>query len=256
MIASLQSSRVFALSILAGLIAGGIAVAANAALVQPYTNAIVELWIDELLAEGEFDEEEFDLQTQSIYSSQVTGYIINGLAAGALVGGVYVFSSSSSSSSSNSKLPTAAAARTTITSPFKVAVMIAGAAWFVLYVVPAVKYPPSPEALLDSEAAGSYYPLYAGYVTVSGLSALGIATGFRRVKRKDKVFGMAALYLAVMAAVFFAFPDYQEDTLLFPQPVVNAWRASISAAMTALWFAAGMISGLLWTYGRKSAKAV
>lgn len=253
MIASLQSSRVFALSILAGFIAGGIAVAANAALVQPYTNAIVELWIDELLAEGEFDEEEFDLQTQSIYSSQVTGYIINGLAAGALVGGVYVFSSSSSSS--NSKLPTAAAT-TTITSPFKVAVMIAGAAWFVLYVVPAVKYPSSPEALLDSEAAGSYYPLYAGYVTVSGLSALGIATGFRRVKRKDKVFGMAALYLAVMAAVFFAFPDYQEDTLLFPQPVVNAWRASISAAMTALWFAAGMISGLLWNYGRKSAKAV
>jgi Probable cobalt transporter subunit (CbtA) len=251
MIASLQSSRVFALSILAGLIAGGIAVAANAALVQPYTNAIIELWIDELLAEGEFDEEEFDLQTQSIYSSQVTGYIINGLAAGALVGGVYVFSSSSSSS--NSKLPTAA---TTITSPFKVAVMIAGAAWFVLYVVPAVKYPSSPEALLDSEAAGSYYPLYAGYVTVSGLSALGVATGFRRVKRKDKVFGMAALYLAVMAAVFFAFPDHQEDTLLFPQPVVNAWRASISAAMTALWFAAGMISGLLWTYGRKSAKAV
>jgi MFS family permease len=251
MIASLQSSRVFALSILAGLIAGGIAVAANAALVQPYTNAIVELWIDELLAEGEFDEEEFDLQAQSIYSSQVTGYIINGLAAGALVGGVYVFSSSSSS---NSKLPTAAT--TTITSPFKVAVMIAGAAWFVLYVVPAVKYPPSPEALLDSEAASSYYPLYAGYVTVSGLSALGIATGFRRVKRKDKMFGMAALYLVVMAAVFFAFPDYQEDTLLFPQPVVNAWRASISAAMTALWFAAGMISGLLWTYGRKSAKAV
>jgi len=254
MIASLQSSRVFALSILAGLIAGGIAVAANAALVQPYTNAIVELWIDELLAEGEFDEEEFDLQAQSIYSSQVTGYIINGLAAGALVGGVYVFSSSSS----NSKLPTAAATTTTtITSPFKVAVMIAGAAWFVLYVVPAVKYPPSPEALLDSGAAGSYYPLYAGYVTVSGLSALGIATGFRRVKRKDKMFGMAALYLAVMAAVFFAFPDYQEDTLLFPQqPVVNAWRASISAAMTALWFAAGMISGLLWTYGRKSAKAI
>ena len=253
MIASLQSSRVFALSILAGLIAGGIAVAANAALVQPYTNAIVELWIDELLAEGEFDEEEFDLQTQSIYSSQVTGYIINGLAAGALVGGVYVFSSSSS----NSKLPTAAATTIiTITSPFKIAVMIAGAAWFVLYVVPAVKYPPSPEALLDSEAAGSYYLLYAGYVTVSGLSALGIATGFRRVKRKDKVFGMAALYLAVMAAVFFAFPDYQEDTLLFPQPVVNAWRAFISATMTALWFAAGMISGLLWTYGRKSAKAV
>jgi MFS family permease len=251
MIASLQSSRVFALSILAGFIAGGIAVAANAALVQPYTNAIVELWIDELLAEGEFDEEEFDLQAQSIYSSQVTGYIINGLAAGALVGGVYVFSSSSS----NSKLPTAAAT-TTITSPFKVAVMIAGAAWFVLYVVPAVKYPPSPEALLDSEAAGSYYLLYAGYVTVSGLSALGIATGFRRVKRKDKMFGTAALYLAVMAAVFFAFPDYQEDMLLFPQPAVNAWRASISAAMTALWFAAGMISGLLWTYGRKSAKAV
>jgi hypothetical protein len=38
----------------------------------------------------------------------------------------------------------------------KVILMMAGIAWFVLYVVPRVKYPISPEVLFVSGAAGTY----------------------------------------------------------------------------------------------------
>jgi hypothetical protein len=229
----LQTGRAFGLSILAGLITGGILAGINMALVQPYTTALADLELENLLAEGEFDEEEFDAQLQSIYFSQLYGSIIIGLAAGALVGGAFVVG----------KIRT---------SPFKAALLIAGIVWFALYVIPAVKYPPSPEAMFDPEAAGTYQMLLAGYTAVSGLSALGIALGFRKIKRKEKAFGAAALYLAVIAGAFFAFPDYQsENDAFLPQPVLNAWRSAISLSMTAFWFALGIICGLLWAYGSK-----
>jgi len=128
--------------------------------------------------------------------------------------------------------------------------MIAGIAWFVLYVIPAVKYPPSPEAIFDPEAAATYQTLLTGYTAVSGLSALGIAFGFRMVKRNGKVFGAAALYLVAVAGAFFAFPEFQsEGDPLLPQPILNGWRSAISFSMTVFWFMLGAISGLLWKYG-------
>lgn len=234
MMEPLQTGRIFGLSILAGLIAGGILVGINMALVQPYTAALADIELENLLAEGEFDEEEFDAQLQSIYFSQLYGPVITGLAGGALVGGAFV----------TGKIRM---------EPVKAAVLIASIAWFVLYVVPVVKYPPSPEAAFSHEAAGAYQMLLAGYTAVSGLSALGIAFGFRKIKRKEKAFGAAALYLAVVAGTFFAFPDFQsEDDSLLPQPILTAWRSAISLSMTVFWFALGIVAGLLWRYGSKN----
>ena len=237
MMEPLQTGRTFGLSILAGLIAGGILVGINMALVQPYTAVLADIELENLFAEGEFDEEEFDAQLQSIYFSQLYGSVITGLAGGALAGGAFVVGK-------------------VRMSPVKAAILIAGIAWFVLYVIPAVKYPPSPEAAFDPEAAGAHQMLLAGYTAVSGLSALGIAFGFRKVKRKEKALGAAALYLAVVAGAFFAFPDYQsEDGPLLP-PVLSVWRSAISLSMTVFWFALGIIAGLLWTYRSKSAGKV
>ena len=230
----LQTGRTFGLSILAGLIAGGILAGINAALVQPYTMLLADIELENLLAEGEFDEDEFDAQLQSINAFQLYGSVAVGLAGGALVGGSFVVN------------------RTKI-APVKAALLIAGIAWFALYVVPTVKYPPSPEAMFDPETAAIYQPLLAGYTAVSGLAAAAIAFGFGRVKRKEKAFGAAAVYLAVVAGAFFAFPAYSgDDTSQISQSVLTAWRSAISLSMTAFWFALGAICGLLWKYGSRS----
>lgn len=232
----LQSSgRIFAMSILAGLLAGGILAVSNMAMVQPYTDMLAEFYLDELIVTGEFDEEEFDLQMESLRESQQAGAVAMGVGAGALVGGAYVFGGGRGKS------------------PLKAAILIAGVAWFVLYAMPALKYPPVPQPVFDQEIAGQYYPLVAGYAAVSGLAALGILAGFRKVKRKNKELGAAALYLVVISIAFFVFPDHPAESY-FPQPIINAWRSAIAASMAALWFSAGIISGLLWTFG-KSKKA-
>ncbi|SRR5581483_7759794 len=228
---SMQPAKVFALSILAGLIAGGVLAGLGMAIVMPYTGMLAEMRIDELVEQGVFDEEEFGHQAQALYASQAAGSIALGLAGGAIAGGIYAFGRPG-------------------TSPLRAAFAIAGVAWFVLYVVPAVKYPPGPLAVFDPAAAGQYQALLAGYTAVSGLAALSIAAGFRKIKRKEKALGAAALYLAVIAAAFFAFPSYQEDDSFYSQPLINQWRAGIAAAATVFWFTLGTVTGLLWQHGK------
>jgi hypothetical protein len=234
--ARLWDGRIFLLSLLSGLVAGGIVAALNMTLLKPYTDAVGEIILDELIANGEYDEEYFDSLLQTLYLTQTGGSVAIGVAAGALIGGTYILGNKADSSR------------------VKNAVVIAGIAWFVLYFVPAVKYPPSLQAIYDAEAASSYYPSYYGYVAISGLSALAIAVGFRKIAVRNKVFAMAALYMAAGAAAFLLFPDYQFDANL-PAQTINSWRVSISIAMTTLWFAAGILCGILWTYaGGKGVK--
>lgn len=228
-----DAGRTFSLAILAGLVAGGILAGINLLLVQPYTTTLADMELENLLAEGEFDEAEFDAQLQSIYFSRQYGSVAIGLGGGTFVGGAFVISK-------------------TRMAPLKASLLTVGIAWFAIYVIPTVKYPPSPEAAFNAEAAALYQTLLAGYTIVSGLAALAIALSFRMVKREDKVFGAAALYLVTVAAAFYAFPDYQsEDDSLLPQPILNAWRSAISLSMTVFWLALGAIAGLLWTYGGK-----
>src|SRR6185503_14059321 len=124
---SVRISRIIALSILAGLIAGGFLSALQVAIVQPYMNLLIDGIIDELLADGEFDEELFDSQTRSVYLSQTVGSALMGVAAGALIGGVCAVGRNKAGIGN--------------------AILIVGIAWFVLYAVPVAKYPPSPIAM-------------------------------------------------------------------------------------------------------------
>ena len=142
---TLQTGKVLVLSTLAGLLAGGVFVGINLGLVQRYNTALADTELENLFAAGEFDEQEFDIQMRSIYFSQLYGSIIIGLAAGTLVGGTFI------------------AAKISIMSPLRKALLIAGIAWFVLYVIPTVKYPPSPTAMFDPEVAGIYQELLAGH---------------------------------------------------------------------------------------------
>ena len=221
--------RGFATSVLAGLIAGVLLAGLNLAIIQPYVDLISENTIDELMADGEYDEDEFDSKLRSIYLTHTVGALATGLGAGVLIGGARMFGKRTFGAISY-------------------AILIAGIAWFALYAVPAAKYPPSAAALFYDEAAAEYYPLYFGYVALSGLAALGVAIAFRRFEGKNRLFGMAALYLVIVAVAFFMFPAYEQNSL-FDQSILDSWRAATSAAMTAFWFSSGGIAGLLWKYG-------
>jgi len=225
---SFKSGRLFALSIVAGLIAGAIFAGLNTIIVQSYTGLVTDIILDEIIADGLYDEEEFDSRLQSVYRVQTVGSLGMGLAAGALIGGVRTFVKGNSGG-------------------FKNAIVIAGLAWFVLYIVPTIKYPASAAALFYEEAASVYYPLFFGYLAVSGLAALAAVATLMKSTRKGRLFGAAALYFAAVAAAFLAFPDYQLDSS-YPGSVLNAWRASISVVMTMFWLCTGLICWMMWRY--------
>jgi len=228
--AILRPGRVFALSILGGVVAAGILAVISSTFVQPRFDALTEAVIDDQIADGEYDEQEFDYQLQSIRAGNGWISLSWGLSGGTLIGGALVYGKRSGLRVLD-------------------AVIIAAIAWFVLYVVPGLKYPASLIAFFDDDAAMTYFPLYYGYLGVSCLAALGIVAGFRKVSSRNKALGMGALYLAVIAAAYFAFPAYELDSH-YDQRMLGSWRASISASMTAFWFSGGLIAGLLCKYGR------
>lgn len=219
----MQQGRALALSLAAGALAGAVLAAMNVFAAGLYVEQLADEYVDLKQTEGEFIEEEFDAALQSLYLWQVAFPVVMGLAAGAAIA---FFKSRVRAK------------------PFTVALAVAATAWLSLYVMPALKYPPSPEALFDAEAGSSYAILFAGYSASSGLAALGTAAGFARTKRKNWYFGAAGAYLAIVAGLFFAFPGYPESELAGKE-LLASWRSAVAAGMTAFWFTLGITAGVL-----------
>lgn len=75
-----------------------------------------------------------------------------------------------------------------------------------------------------------------------------IVLGSGSVACKNKIRRTAAVHFVVIAIAFLPFPNYSLDSAI-DQKLVNYWRASVSASLTAFWFSADAIAGLLWKYG-------
>lgn len=222
----------------AGLAAGAVLAAMAVFVAGQYVEQMADLYADRLMLEHDLLEEEFDEIYRSILPQQAALAMVGGLAAGALVGVAHL-----------------RVGRRKAGSAFKVALAVAGAAWFSLYVMPALKYPHNPDTLFIPGAAGQYAMMFAAYAASSGLAALGSAAAFARTGRKNWYVGAAGAYLAAAAALFFAFPGLPEPDAI-PVSLLGAWRSATAAAVTAFWFTLGIVAGALLEraegQGRKS----
>ena len=84
------------------------------------------------------------------------------------------------------------------------------------------------------------------YTAVSGIAAIGIALGFQNIKTKEGMFGAVTLYLTMVAAAFFAFPNYEnEKDSRVSKQLLSIWRSAISLSVTVFWLSLGIIAGTL-----------
>lgn len=215
------------LAVAAGLAAGLVLAAMTVFVAGQYVEQMADLYADRLMLEHDFLEEEFDEIYLSIFPQQAALAIAGGLAAGALVGVAHL-----------------KVGRRKAGGAFKVALAVAGAAWFSLYVMPALKYPHNPDTLFIPGAGGQYATMFAAYAASSGAAALGSVVAFARTGRKNWYVGAAAAYLAAAAALFFIFPGLPEPEAV-PMSLLGAWRSAAAAAMTAFWFTLGIVAGAL-----------
>lgn len=227
----MQAGRAFALSIASGMVAAAVLVAMNYTVAGQYVTELEYEYVYLKLAEGFYIEEEIDSALQMQHFWRTAFPLIMGLGGGATLAAVCVKKGSKA---------------------FTVALAVAGAAWFSLYVIPALKYPLLPDVVFDPIAAGEYGMLFAGYSAISGLAALGTAVGFAKTGRKNWYFGAAGVYLAIAAGLYAAFPSLPEPEL-YDRELLDAWRSAAAAGMTAFWFTLGILAGVLLEREEKGA---
>ena len=132
------------------------------------------------------------------------------------------------------------------------ALAVAGAMRVALYVVPSVKYPPSPPAVGGPDTVMVRTALFLVLVAASGLAALGFAkmslflarTG--RLGARQSVLAGAVCYAALAAVLLVAMPSNTDPAPDIDPALLDGFRMASAADAVFFWAAAGVILGALW----------
>jgi predicted cobalt transporter CbtA len=221
-----------AITLLAGAIAGTILGILNQAIVEPYIEQAIALENEKAAREeGEMvNPVEFNNYRLWQRGGEIAAGTILGTSTAALFGIVFAYSRKSIPGSNNKKK----------------ALILAGIMWFVLFLIPALKYPANPPAVGDPETIYYRQSLYIAYLAISGLLALGLAFLYGKIdKVQVKKVIVPAMYAAVMTGTYLAMPP-NPDAINAPMDLVTGFRMASGFTMSIFWGLLGIILGAFW----------
>jgi predicted cobalt transporter CbtA len=223
------------ITLLAGAIAGTILGILNQGIVEPYIEQAIAFENEKAAAEeGEImNPLEFNNYRYWQRGGEIVAGTILGTSIAALFGIVFAYSRKSIPGSDNNNK--------------KRALILAGIMWFVLFLVPALKYPANPPAVGDPETIYYRQSLYLVYLSISGFTALGIALVYRKVKtpQSKKVVIAPAIYAVIMVASYLALPS-NPDAINAPMDLVTGFRIASGFTLSIFWGLLGIILGAFW----------
>ena len=140
--------------------------------------------------------------------------------------------------------------------PRATAVLLAGAGFLALYIVPYLKYPANPPSVGLPETIGYRTQLYFAMIVFS-LAALAIAIGARRqlsakLGAWNASLAGAATYVGLVALVAYVLPPINEVPAAFPADLLWHFRIAALGTQAILWTALALIFGALMERGRES----
>jgi predicted cobalt transporter CbtA len=220
-----------AITLLTGAIAGTILAIINQGIVQPFIEQAIALENERAAAEGEMiNPVEFDNYRIWQRVGQIAAGTILGTSLGALFGLVFAYSRNSIPQSSN----------------MKKALILAGVMWLVLFIVPSLKYPANPPAVGNPDTIYYRQSLYIAYLAISGLTALGAAFLYRKLRNKQaKKALIPALYTGIIIAAYLTMPP-NPDAITAPTDLVVGFRIASAFTMSVFWLLLGIILGWFW----------
>lgn len=220
-----------AITLLAGAIAGTILGAVNQVAVEPYIEHAIELEMQNTAQSGQvINPAEFAAYRFWQKGGEIVAGTILGLSIGSLFGIVFAYSRSSIPGSNNKKK----------------ALIVAGIMWFVLFLMPALKYPANPPAVGDPETIYYRQSLYVAFLAISGFSALGLAFLYSKMgalnTRKAII---PAVYAAIITGAYLAMPA-NPDPINAPTDLVISFRITSAFTISMFWALLGIILGTFW----------
>lgn len=222
---------------MSGAIAGTILGAINQVLVEPYIDRAISIETQNVIKEGQVVDS-VELQNYRLWQKggEIAAGTILGMSLGALFGIVFVYSRSSILLHSNSNT--------------KKALILAGIMWFVLFLIPALKYPANPPAVGDPETIYYRESLFIGLLAISGFAALGLGLLYRKLgsrvsSNKNRIDTVCMIYAAIIIVAFLLFPS-NPDKITAPMDLVQGFRIASAITMSVFWGLLGLILGAFW----------
>jgi predicted cobalt transporter CbtA len=133
--------------------------------------------------------------------------------------------------------------------PRALALILAVAAFVVLALVPALKYPPNPPAVGAADTIAFRTKIYFATIGLSVLSgALAAWAGSRLAARHgawNAAIAAGLLFIALVAAAQFLLPDLNEVPSDFPATLLWKFRIAALGMQAVLWVTLGLVFGRL-----------
>tara|TARA_B100000745_G_scaffold131908_1_gene86074 strand:+ start:883 stop:1611 length:729 start_codon:yes stop_codon:yes gene_type:complete len=213
----------------AGLIYGGL----NLVIVEPFLDDATNIENQNLFASGEeSDTTEFWVEYNSYRSWQKGGQIlastILGASLGSLFGIVFAYSRKSLPSDNN----------------IRKTIVLAGIMWFVLFVIPFLKYPANPPTVGETETVMLRGILYLSFIAISGFSVLGFYQLHKRLEANKKIIAIIG-YGIFITSVFFLMPD-NPDKITVSTELVDGFRIFTFFTTSIFWLSLALILGAFW----------
>jgi predicted cobalt transporter CbtA len=220
-----------AITLLAGAIAGTILGAINQVAVESYIEHAIELEMRNTAQSGQvINSAEFAAYRFWQKGGEIIAGTILGLSIGSLYGIVFAYTRGSISGTNNKKK----------------ALIVASVMWFVLFLMPALKYPPNPPAVGNPETIYYRQSLYVAFLAISGFSALGLAFLYRKMASSNtKKAIIPSAYAAIMAGAYLAMPS-NPDSINAPIDLVIGFRITSAITISMFWALLGVIFGTFW----------
>lgn len=223
-----------AITLISGAISGTILGIINQALVEPYIERAIALENQNAMNEGELiNPTLFNNYRIWQKSGEIFAGTIYGISISSLFGVVFAYTRGSLPGLKNS-------------SNVKKALVLAGIMWFILFVVPATKYPGNPPAVGSPDTLSIRQSLYVSFLAISGFSALGLAFAYRKLGDvKSKKIIIPLVYAGIMIATYVVMPP-NPDPINAPMDLVIGFRLVSGLTVGILWGVMAVVFGLFW----------
>ncbi|MGA7370817.1 MAG: CbtA family protein [Nitrososphaeraceae archaeon] len=221
------------ITLISGAIAGTILGLINQLLVEPYIDQATEIEVQNTVASGEpVDLDELVQYRLWQKGGEIVAGTIFGTSISALFGIVYAYSRDSLPGSNNKRK----------------GLILAGIMFFVIFLIPVLKYPANPPAVGDPGTFEYRASLYVGMLVVSGFTALGVAILYRslgQTRRESRKIIVPAIYAVTIALAFAVLPENPDEITISSDLLMN-FRIVTTIAMGVFWGALGILLGSFW----------
>ena len=220
-----------AITLLSGAIAGALLGLINQSIVEPFIDKAIGIETQKGIDAGKIVDTPQQLQYRTWQKEgETVAATIMGISLASLLGVVFAYSRNSLPGSNNKKK----------------ALVLAGLMFFVLFLVPALKYPANPPAVGNPSTIYYREDLFIGFISLSGFSTLGLAILYSRLgTNQSKKIGIPLIYAAIMVSAYFVFPP-NPDNITISMDLVTSFRVVSALTIAIFWSLTGIILGSFW----------